>query len=62
MKTLFSLNLTCLTPSGRYVSLDEENMDWSPQTNCHLAYSEALDTTDLTKSSLSVMSLGDKDQ
>ena len=42
--------------------LDEENMDMSPQTNYHMAYSEAVDTPNLTESSLSVTSLEDKDQ
>ena len=37
-------------------------MDWSPQTNYHRTYYKALDTPDLVESSLSVMSLGDKDQ
>ena len=39
-----------------------KTMDKSPQTNYHMAYSEALDTSDLVESSLSVTSLGDKDQ
>ena len=43
-------------------SLDEENMDMSPQTYFHLAYGEARDTPYLTKSSLSVTPLGVKDQ
>ena len=37
--------------------LDEENM-----TNYHLAYSEALDTFNISESCVSVTSLGDKDQ
>ena len=36
-------------------------MDWSPQTYYHMPYSEALDTPNLAKSSLSVTSLGDQD-
>ena len=40
-------------------SLDVENMDKSPQTNYHIAYSEALDTPNLAASSLSVTSLID---
>ena len=34
---------------------DEENTDMSPQTNYHLAFSEALDKPNLAKSYLSVM-------
>ena len=36
--------------------------DWSPHTNYHMAYDYALDTPNLSESSLSVMSLGDKHQ
>ena len=39
--------------------LDEENMDTSPQTNYHLAYSKALDTPNTAESCLSVTSPGD---
>ena len=35
-------------------------MDWSPEINYHVAYSEALDTPNLAESSLSVTSLGDR--
>ena len=28
-------------------TFDEENMDWSPQTNYHRAYCETLDTPNL---------------
>ena len=41
-------------------ALDDENMDWSPQTNYHMTYCKSLDTPNLAKSSLSVMSLGDR--
>ena len=36
-------------------------MDWMPQNNYHVPYSEALDTPNLAESSLSVTSLGDQD-
>ena len=37
-------------------------MDWLPQTNYYRTHYEAVDKPHLDKSSLSAMSLGDKDQ
>ena len=54
--------VSCVSGLCLGMLLDEENMDTSPQTNYHLAYSKALDTHTLAEPSLSLTSLGDKDQ